>query len=320
VSEIFLPKNSLIVSTKGKGETPILQREYRSVKDAVLPAIPLAVLVNRNSASASEIVAGAIQDYDRGILLGTRTYGKGLVQTIVPLPYNSQLKVTTAKYYTPSGRSIQEIDYSREKKSGTFSATPESLRKDFSTTHNRRVKDLGGISPDTVVELTEASSLFKALMQKSFLFKYANAFLAANKEMPLELPGENAMISDFKKFVSERAFTFEDETEQKLRELNDLAKKSQMSESLLAKLEEAKAQLEKEKDSLFERNKKEIVRTLRMEIMSRYRGEKGRIEVSLKDDEQVNVAIGVLKNKERYDSLLTPHIQEAKVNDEKKKE
>jgi len=319
VAETFLPKNTLIVSTKGREGTNLPQRDYRTSRDPLIPNIPLVVLANRNSASASEIVAGAIQDDDRGIILGTRTYGKGLVQTILNLPYNAQLKITSAKYYTPSGRCIQEIEYN-EKHGGVFSAAPESLRKEFTTIHNRKVKDLGGITPDTLVEPLEVSSLYKALMQKSFLFKYANAFVSANKEMPLELPSDNAMLSDFKRFVADKQFTFEDESETKLKEISDLATKSKMSSTLITKLDEVKDQLTKEKDSSYERSKHDIVRTLKMEIMSRYRGEKGRIEFSLKDDEQVLAAVGILKSKEAYNRLLSPQIQEAKANEGKKKE
>ncbi len=319
VAETFLPKNTLIVSTKGREGTNLPQRDYRTSRDPLIRNIPLVVLANRNSASASEIVAGAIQDDDRGIILGTRTYGKGLVQTILNLPYNAQLKITSAKYYTPSGRCIQEIEYN-EKHGGVFSAAPESLRKEFTTIHNRKVKDLGGITPDTLVEPLEVSSLYKALMQKSFLFKYANAFVSANKEMPLELPSDNAMLSDFKRFVADKQFTFEDESETKLKEISDLATKSKMSSTLITKLDEVKDQLTKEKDSSYERSKHDIVRTLKMEIMSRYRGEKGRIEFSLKDDEQVLAAVGILKSKEVYSRLLSPQIQEAKANEGKKKE
>jgi len=200
-----------------------------------------------------------------------------------------------------------------------FSAAPESLRKEFTTIHNRKVKDLGGITPDTLVEPLEVSSLYKALMQKSFLFKYANAFVSANKEMPLELPSDNAMLSDFKRFVADKQFTFEDESETKLKEISDLATKSKMSSTLITKLDEVKDQLTKEKDSSYERSKHDIVRTLKMEIMSRYRGEKGRIEFSLKDDEQVLAAVGILKSKEVYSRLLSPQIQEAKANEGKKK-
>jgi carboxyl-terminal processing protease len=320
VAETFLPKNSLIVSTKGKISSPAFTREYISQKDPLLSSTPLVVVINKNSASASEIVAGAIQDYDRGVLLGTRTYGKGLVQNIVPLPYNTQLKITTAKYYTPSGRCIQEIDYSKEGKGGVFVATPESLRKDFLTTHNRKVKDFGGVSPDTLVELSESSSLYKALMQKSFLFKYANAFYAANKVMPLEFPNDNSMLSEFKNFVTEKRFSFEDESETTLKELIELAKKSGMSSTLLVQLEETQKQLALEKDSSFERCKNEILRTLRMEIMSRYRGEKGRIEESLKDDRQIIAAKEILKNKEWYSRFLLLQTELQQVNSENKKE
>jgi carboxyl-terminal processing protease len=318
-AEQFLPKNSLIVSTKGKdGITTMNNRDYRSLKEPMLADVPMVIIVNRNSASASEIVAGALQDYDRGILLGTRTYGKGLVQTIVPLPYNTQMKITTAKYYTPSGRCIQEIDYSKEGSNGVFLATPESLRQDFFTTHHRKVKSAGGIAPDTLVENKEPSSLYKSLMQKSFLHKYASAFVAANKEMPLELNDET-LFSDFRKFVSDKNFSYEEESEIKLNALDTLVKKSNFSATLHQKINEMKEQIGKEKDSSYERNKKEILRTLKMEIVSRYRGEKGRIEISLLDDVQVQTALHILQNVSLYQTLLknAPPAEMQKTNMEK---
>src|SRR3989338_1356509 len=168
----FVPESSLVVSTRGR--KPETERKYFSTEQPMLPDMPLAVLVNENSASASEIVAGAIQDLDRGVIVGTRTFGKGLVQTISRLTETASLKITTARYYTPSGRCIQELDYAHRTRDGEASVVPDSLRRLFQTRNHRPVLEAGGIHPDTLVPLPEAGPLIAALVRKAMFFKYAN--------------------------------------------------------------------------------------------------------------------------------------------------
>jgi carboxyl-terminal processing protease len=168
----FVPRGTVVVSTKGRREEA--DRTYASTEDPLLPTTPLVVLTDRGSASASEIVTGSLQDMDRALIVGTRTFGKGLVQTILPLNYGAQLKVTTARYYIPSGRSIQEIDYQHRDRGGVFATMPDSLRHVFSTAHGRKVFEHGGIAPDSLVEDEDEGPMVRDLLRKSFFFRFAN--------------------------------------------------------------------------------------------------------------------------------------------------
>jgi carboxyl-terminal processing protease len=269
----------------------------------MLPDVPLVVLVNRNSASASEIVAGAIQDLDRGIILGTRSFGKGLVQTISPLPYNAQLKMTTAKYYTPSGRCIQEIDYQHKSKDGIFAITPDSLRHKFKTVKGRSEYELGGITPDTLVNPAEQSSVHKELLRKSMYFKFATRYVAAHKDTSITIENEK-VLSEFKKFLESQSFSFQEDGELKLTELGEIADKSKYSKAVVDEIEKLRSRLIAEKENAIDRNKTEVLRGLTMEIMSRFKGELGRTEASIGGDLQLQAAKGLLLNPRAYKKTL----------------
>jgi len=302
VASKFLPQGSLVVSTRGR--QPDSERRYTVQEEPMLANEPIVVLVSRNSASASEIVAGAIQDLDRGVILGTRTFGKGLVQTVTPLIYNTQLKITTAKYFTPSGRSIQEIDYMHRSKDGLFRSTPDSLKREFKTAHGRTVRELGGITPDTVVEGPEQSPLVAELLRKSMFFKFATTYIAQHRESPQPIESDEHLLSEFQKFLQEKNFTYEDPGEAKLRELREHGKKAPYSSMMIAGIDRLTEQLRKEKEKVIEFNKAEIVRLLKIEIASRYNGEKGRITASLADDVQVQTAKKLLMDTKRYSTIL----------------
>jgi carboxyl-terminal processing protease len=301
----FVPKGSLIVSTKGR--RPESENKFSTVEEPLLKDVPLAILVNQNSASASEIVAGAMQDLDRGVIVGTRTFGKGLVQNVIPLVYDNQLKMTTAKYYTPSGRCIQEIDYMHKSKDGLFTITPDSLRKEYTTKNSRKVQELGGIHPDTTVADSEPSLLFTELMRKAMFFKFANHYVSTHKELPEDFSVNGELCKQYKDFVDKENFVYEDEGETKLDEVRKFAEKSKYDSELIDVIKTLKTKFNSLKGKAFETHKKELASALREEIMSRYKGEKGRFEATFEGDVQVQTALGVLQDLARYKKILNIH-------------
>lgn len=300
----FLPKGSPVVSTKGRRTNNEIV--YKSNEEPILDKVPIAILVNSNSASASEIVAGAIQDLDRGIIVGTKTFGKGLVQNVFPLPYQSQLKMTTAKYYTPSGRCIQEIVYTHKADSGKEIITPDSLKKIFYTKNGRPVKELGGIEPDTLVKTGDLNPLFTELLRKAMFFKFATTYTSKHKEPPEDFSINGALCSEFRTFLDSNKFDYESEAEKKLEELKTLTENYPNKEEILIEINNLKKIFQSAKQTIFTSNHKEIARMLRQEIMSRYKGESGRIEASYTDDEVVITAVNILSDEIVYKKLIGP--------------
>ncbi len=298
----FVPEKSLVVSTRGRKITS--ERSYTSSEAPLLRDLPLTVLVNRFSASASEIVCGAIQDLDRGIVVGTRTFGKGLVQTITPLSENSSLKMTTAKYYTPSGRCIQEIDYGHRDGDGNGTTVPDSLRHEFRTAHNRRVWESGGILPDTIVTDSLHSIFLDELNRKAMFFKYANRYAAENKIFPDSFEVTNKQIEAFEAFLKEKRFECEEEGEAKLQELRVLATDARYDKSFMDGIEKLQTILKGDKDRQIYRFQEEIRTTLKTEILARIKGDKARFESTFSRDKQLQTAISIIKNKRIYDNLL----------------
>lgn len=293
----FVPRGSLIVSTKGRRAEA--DKKYSSTEEPILPATPLVVLTDRSSASASEIVSGALQDLDRAVVVGTRTFGKGLVQTILPLNYGAQLKVTTARYYTPSGRSIQEIDYLHKDKSGVFATTPDSLKKAYETAHGRKVYEHGGITPDSLVTDADAGPMVRELYRKSLFFKFATRYVADQKGAVIKEVNAG-VLDEFKKYLDEQKFDYQEESEGKVKELKQIAERSHYGKEVLADLDLLSSALEKEKMRGFERYKDHLWRELNIELMARLRGERGRIEASLREDIPLEAAVGILKDARLY--------------------
>jgi carboxyl-terminal processing protease len=293
----FVPQGSLIVSTKGRRNDA--DKEYRSMEEPLLPDAPLIVLTNRNSASASEIVSGALQDLDRALIVGTRTFGKGLVQTVVPLPYDAQLKITTARYYIPSGRSIQEIDYMHKDRNGVFATVPDSLRRAFKTEHGRTVYEYGGITPDSVVKEEELGPMVRELYRKSLFFRFVNAYLGEHKGMAYT-GVTDGMLEEFKTFLQKKKFDYQEEADTKLGEIKSIAERSHYSKAVMADLDLLTDAMEKEKVRGFDRYKDHIAHELNIEFMSRKQGEQGRIAASLQDDPQFEAASSLLKNRPEY--------------------
>lgn len=304
VANIFVDKNKLIVSTKGKVKS--WDREYKTEEQSVDVHIPLVVLTNKSSASASEIVAGAIQDLDRGVIIGQRSFGKGLVQTTRPLPYNAKLKVTTAKYYTPSGRCIQAIDYSHRNGDGEVESVPDSLRRSFTTAAGRKVKDGGGIEPDKSVEPTLLSQVAITLLRKQYIFDYATQYYYNHKSIAaagsFSLSDDD--FSDFLHYLDGRNYNYKTRTEEALESFQSTARKEKYYESLSKEFEALQQKLKHDKKQDLLKNKAEIKRLLEEEIVNRYYMQKGRIAQSLIHDNEVNEAIAVLHEPTRYQQLL----------------
>ncbi|TWV99241.1 S41 family peptidase [Chitinophaga pinensis] len=304
VANIFVDKNKTIVSTKGKVKS--WDREYKTETSAFDAHIPLVVLTNRSSASASEIVAGAIQDLDRGVIIGQRSFGKGLVQTTRPLPYNAKLKVTTAKYYTPSGRCIQAIDYSHRNSDGEVEYVADSLRKSFNTVAGRKVRDGGGIEPDDTVEPTLLSQVAITLLRKQYIFDFATQYYYSHPKIAaantFELSEDD--FSDFLKYLDGRNYSYKTRSEEALESFQATARKEKYYDAVAKEFEALQVKMKHDKKQDLLKNKTEIKRLLEEEIASRYYMQRGRIEKSLSSDNEVNEAIAVLHSPERYQQLL----------------
>ncbi len=298
----FVPESSLVVSTRGRKSDS--ERKYFSEETPMLRDVPLAVLVNRLSASASEIVAGAIQDLDRGTIVGTRTFGKGLVQTITRLSETSSLKMTTARYYTPSGRCIQEIDYWHPGPDGGETVMPDSLRKEYHTAHNRPVWEGGGIRPDTIVADTMHNPFIDELYRKAMFFKYANHYAAEKKTLDSTFAVTDAMIEDFDAFLKQKGFEYQDEGEAKLKELREVATTSRYDKSFFDGIGKLEGILKADEGREIHRYQEDVRTALRTEILGRMKGDKAQIESTFPADVQLQTAMRILNNKKVYNTLL----------------
>lgn len=306
IVNLFIPKNKPVVSMKGKAATA--NSLHATQNDPVDLEIPLAILVDGNSASASEIVAGAIQDYDRGVVIGERTFGKGLVQNILPLSYNTQMKVTVAHYYIPSGRCIQEIDYSHKK--DTTQKKNDTLGKPFTTMHGRTVYEGHGITPDVKVTRDPYAIATAYLYGKNFIFDYATKYHSehATIDSADRFQIDEATYQDFVKFVNEKGFSYTTESEKSLERLKKTAKDEGYLDKIQAQVDQLEKDLAAEKEKDLISNRKDIEELLRTEIVSRYYYQRGRIVSALQNDPDLQRAFEILLNsngKDEYHSILS---------------
>ena len=296
IVNVFVKKGEEVVSTKGKISD--WNKKYTTMFQSTDTEIPIVCLVNSGSASASEIVSGALQDLDRAVILGQRTFGKGLVQTTRQLSYNSKLKVTTAKYYIPSGRCIQALDYTHRNEDGSVGKVPDSLITEFATRNGRKVYDGGGIVPDIATEPIYMSKIAISLMEKNLIFDYVTEYTLKHDsiDIPEKFSISDEDFNDFIKYLSDKEFDYETESEKELTRLIDIAKKEKYYEKAEADLTELKHKLSHDKNNDIQKFKDEIV--------SRYYFQKGRAKCSLKFDDDVKKAIELLQDKAKYDSIL----------------
>lgn len=304
IVNVFIDKGQDVVSTKGKVKE--WDKLYKTYKSPVDTKTPLVILVNSGSASAAEIVSGSLQDFDRGVVIGQRTFGKGLVQTTRPLAYNTQLKVTTAKYYIPSGRCIQALDYTHRNADGSVGKVPDSLMSEFKTKSGRRVYDGGGVNPDFVTSTLTYSSITQILSAKYLLFDYATQYkikhpsIADAKSFRLT----DVEYADFISWLSNKEYDYETESEAKLEALKEKAEKENCFQTIQAVYSAVSAKLKVDKSSDLKLHEQEIKWLLENEIVSRYYYQNGRTENSFSSDPEIKMAIKALSSPAVFSAVL----------------
>lgn len=304
IVNVFIDKGQEVVSTRGKAKE--WDKVYKSTHAATDTKTPLAVLVNSGSASASEIVSGSLQDLDRAVIIGQRTFGKGLVQTTRPLTYNAQLKITTAKYYIPSGRCIQALDYTHRNPDGSVGKVPDSLISEFKTKGGRKVYDGGGITPDYSLIPDTLSSISQALITNYVIFDYATYYKSTH---PVIASARDFTLSDadyeaFTKWQAERTYDYITESEKKLEELREKAEREKYFDHIKTQYEAVKKSLAHDKLTDLGLNKKEVREMLENEIVSRYYYQNGRIETAFDTDPEVQAALKALNDPGIYRSMF----------------
>lgn len=304
ICNLFVAKGEIIVSTRGR--VPTWDRIYRTMRQPLDTQMPLVVLTNNGSASSSEIVAGALQDLDRAVIVGSRTYGKGLVQTTREVAYNGILKVTTAKYYIPSGRCIQAIDYANRNADGSVGRIPDSLTTVFSTRHGRQVRDGGGILPDVEVKVPELSNLSVQLVIDNHIFDYANLYA---REHGAIAPAREFRLSEqdyrsFKEFVIKRGVNYDLRSRQEMKTLKRVLEYEGFMQTASEEFAALEKKIGKDLAHDLDQFRPEIEKLLRQEIILRYYYQRGQLEASLVDDEAVTEAVKILSDSARYQSIL----------------
>ena len=303
ICNIFVPKNEIIVTTKSKIDKH--NNTYKTTKEPIDTEIPLVILVNGRSASASEIVSGALQDLDRAVVLGSRSFGKGLVQKPVELTYGTQLKVTISRYYTPSGRCIQALDYAHKDKNGVATRTDAKNYNAFKTRKGRAVYDGGGILPDIEMEETKTSPIANALLKNDGIFNYATYYYYKNPNLGTKIPViTDADYVDFKQYLKTQKITFDTETEVALKNTLATAKKEKLDESIASEYQQLLIALQKSENALLDKNQKEIKGLLLDEIIKRYQYQEGLYNYYIKNNPEIKKAVSILNTSAEYNSIL----------------
>jgi carboxyl-terminal processing protease len=303
ICNLFVPKNEIIVTTKSKNSK--YNNTYKTNKDPIDTEIPLVVIVDGKSASASEIVSGALQDLDRAVVIGSRSFGKGLVQRPIDLTYGTQVKVTISKYYTPSGRCIQALNYSNKDKNGKAIRTEEKNFNAFKTKKGRTVYDGGGILPDVVLENTKTSAIAEALQKNDGIFNYVTYYYYKNPTLGDKIPTlTDADLNDFKAFLKREKIAFDTETEVALKSTLEKAKKENVDAAIAAEYQQLLSALEKSEETLIDKNQKEIKNLILDEIIKRYQYKEGLYQYYIKSNFEIKKSIEVLNDKSQYNSIL----------------
>ena len=302
IVNLFVEKGEVVVSTKGKIKS--WDKKYIAKSSPLDIKVPLVVLINSASASASEIVSGSIQDLDRGVIIGQRSYGKGLVQQTRKLSYNSQLKLTVAKYYIPSGRCIQALDYSNRNDDGSVGKIPDSLMTEFQTRNGRKVYDGGGINPDIITTSEKIGSIIVSLFRERIFFDFATDFRFEHESIPEEFIFSDENFEQFVSYISDKEYTYKTKTEKALENLKTKAKDEHYFDNVNHEYNALSKKLESSKRDDLLKSKDDIKEILTGEIMSRYFYQKGRIKSTLIFDMEVEKSINILQDIEEYNNIL----------------
>ena len=303
ICNLFVPKNEIIVTTKSKNTK--YNNTHKTSKEPIDTEIPLIVIVDGKSASASEIVSGALQDLDRAVIIGSRSFGKGLVQRPIDMTYGTQVKVTISKYYTPSGRCIQALNYSSKDKAGKATRTEEKNYTAFKTKKGRIVYDGGGILPDVVLENTKTSKIAEALQKNEGIFKYATYYYYKNPTLGDKIPTiGDAEIEDFKMFLKNEKIALDTETELALKNTFEKAKDENVDSAIRAEYQQLLLALQKSEETLIDKNKKEIKNLILDEIIKRYQYKEGLYQYYIKNNFEIKKSIDVLNDISQYNSIL----------------
>ena len=289
IVSLFVPRGSVVVTAKGRAAGS--EQVYKTTTDPVDTEIPIVVLVDSGSASASEIVSGALQDYDRATIVGTRTYGKGLVQSIRPLPYDGQLKVTTAKYYTPSGRCVQAIDYSRRNEDGSVGFIPDSLTHEFTTAHGRKVRDGGGITPDFTVKGQKYSRLTYSLVLGGIVEQYALKYVQEHESIPAVEDFHYNEFEDFVAYAQDKEFDYRSSARALFDEMKKTLAEDGLTEAVSAELSALEKSLDMDKATFLRLKKDEIIPFIEEEIVVRYYFQRAGIKIRVRYDTQLHESL-----------------------------